>query len=284
METYEEKYKKAIEVVEKYRGTHILLTEDLIEEIFPELKESEGERIRKELIDTINLAYDCGISLNKNQRNRYVAWLEKQGDKVSAIEGFETEFERQVSGLIASAINKEHEYNQGYVKWTANALLNYAKYELEKQGEQKCTAEEVLIKAGLKPYKDGDQWCILLGDNIQEGICGFGDTIDDALYAFLNDLIKSQKEQKPAEWSEEDEYHKRQILRILKESGCTQTLQNKTEKWIEGRLKSLRPQSQWKPSEEQMHTLEAAIADYTEQGLSYVKDSLNNLYEQLKKL
>lgn len=30
----------------------------------------------------------------------------------------------------------------------------------------------------LKPklYKDGDKWCCLYGDNIQVGICGFGDT------------------------------------------------------------------------------------------------------------
>lgn len=63
---------------------------------------------------------------------------------------------------------------------------------LEKQGGQKHTAEEVLIKAGLKPYKDGDQWCVLLGDNIQDGICGFGNTIEDALYAFLKDLIASK--------------------------------------------------------------------------------------------
>ena len=67
---------------------------------------------------------------------------------------------------------------------------------LEKQGKKKHTAEEVLIKAGLKPYKDGDQWCVLLGDNIQEGICGFGNTIEDALYAFLKDLIASQGWQK----------------------------------------------------------------------------------------
>ena len=30
----------------------------------------------------------------------------------------------------------------------------------------------------LKPklYKDGNQWCCLLGENIQEGIVGFGET------------------------------------------------------------------------------------------------------------
>ena len=30
----------------------------------------------------------------------------------------------------------------------------------------------------LKPkiYKDGDQWCVLYGDDLQTGIAGFGDT------------------------------------------------------------------------------------------------------------
>lgn len=57
------------------------------------------------------------------------------------------------------------------------------------QKEHSMSAEEVLIRAGLKPYKDGNQWCILAGDNIQEGICGFGDTIDEALYQFLMEVL-----------------------------------------------------------------------------------------------
>lgn len=30
----------------------------------------------------------------------------------------------------------------------------------------------------LKPkiYKDGNQWCVLYGENLQDGIAGFGDT------------------------------------------------------------------------------------------------------------
>lgn len=75
---------------------------------------------------------------NHSMMNAYKAgWLEKQGEKINAIENFDSEFENQVSHLIASAINKEYEYNEGFVKWAANALLNYAKHELEKQGEQK---------------------------------------------------------------------------------------------------------------------------------------------------
>ena len=73
---------------------------------------------------------------------------------------------------------------------------------LEKQKEQSVSAEEVLARAGLKPYKDGNKWCILAGDNIQEGICGFGDTIDEALYEFLKEVIDLQKEQKPKTFNE----------------------------------------------------------------------------------
>ena len=35
----------------------------------------------------------------------------------------------------------------------------------------------------IKPkiYKDGNQWCVLYGDNIQEGVVGFGDTAHNAI-------------------------------------------------------------------------------------------------------
>lgn len=37
---------------------------------------------------------------------------------------------------------------------------------------------------GAKLSKDGDQWCVLLGENLQEGLSGFGDTPYAAYYAF----------------------------------------------------------------------------------------------------
>lgn len=35
----------------------------------------------------------------------------------------------------------------------------------------------------LKPklYMDGNEWCVLFGDNIQEGVAGFGKTPDKAV-------------------------------------------------------------------------------------------------------
>ncbi len=107
----------------------------------------------------------------------------------------------------------------------------------------------------------------------------------DAGYTFDFEKKELRKiEQTP--WSEEDEYHKRQILRILKDKGCSQTLQEKTEKWIEERLKSIRPQNSWKPSEEQVNTLWDAIV-FVEGCNSNFKGSgsvLENLYNDLKKL
>lgn len=40
-----------------------------------------------------------------------------------------------------------------------------------------------------KLFIDGDQYCVLLGDNIQDGICGFGDTPTKAIVEFNNNFI-----------------------------------------------------------------------------------------------
>jgi hypothetical protein len=48
--------------------------------------------------------------------------------------------------------------------------------------EQASTMPSVLYKP--KIYKDGNKWCCLLGKNIQEGICGFGDSPHEATEDF----------------------------------------------------------------------------------------------------
>ena len=53
MENYEQKYKAALGWMQSlYKGLHGATKEDA-EHYFPELKESEGERIRKEIVDFI---------------------------------------------------------------------------------------------------------------------------------------------------------------------------------------------------------------------------------------
>ena len=53
-------------------------------------------------------------------------------------------------------------------------------------------AQEHALFAQLKPSlkKDGDQWCVLYGDNLQEGVAGFGDSPRDAVIAFNEEWYK----------------------------------------------------------------------------------------------
>ena len=76
--------------MEKARELHgtVAAGRDFLAEIFPELAESEDERIRKELMDIIEKSYIYGgFTLNsKKDLDRYLAWLEKQKGKMTAEE------------------------------------------------------------------------------------------------------------------------------------------------------------------------------------------------------
>lgn len=78
-------YDKAIERAKKWQNESNIdkIDNRIIEEIFPELKESEDEKIRKEIISILRNAY---WTSNKNRFNELVAWLEKQRDKDKLIQ------------------------------------------------------------------------------------------------------------------------------------------------------------------------------------------------------
>lgn len=65
-------------------------------------------------------------------------------------------------------------------------LIDYLQQEQSKESIAK-EAVQLVFEEKLTPFKDGNQWSFLLGNNIQEGICGFGDTILDAAIAFYKD-------------------------------------------------------------------------------------------------
>lgn len=57
------------------------------------------------------------------------------------------------------------------------------------QQEQSDIIDYICLYAGIPaPFMDGNQWCILKGDNIQVGVVGFGDTKEDALINFIKDI------------------------------------------------------------------------------------------------
>ena len=144
--TEKEKAKAYDEALEKASAAH--KDEDrhlkaILERIFPELKESEDEKIRKEIISILRNAY---WTSNKNRFNELVAWLEKQRDKDKLIQElgeYKVKYTQEVlEKYINSMSNKDDERLR---KTTIAFLKDFAKqgYEnavecidwLEKQGE-----------------------------------------------------------------------------------------------------------------------------------------------------
>ena len=75
-----------------------------------------------------------------------------------------------------------HEYSHALANWIDHKMSIEHQERLNLiVGEQQLS----LVKAfGLIPKKDGEQWCYLLGENLQEGIAGFGDTPFKAMLDF----------------------------------------------------------------------------------------------------
>lgn len=83
---YEKKYKEALERAKKFKE-HLLEINDEgyaheIDCMFPELKESEDEKVRKALIDLIYKIYANTSYITCDEHERMLAWLEKQGEKL----------------------------------------------------------------------------------------------------------------------------------------------------------------------------------------------------------
>ena len=77
---YKEKYEQALERAKKiHNQTEFDYEKGMMEEIFPELKESEDEKIRKWLIDwakAVNWSEQFTVT-----KEQVLAWLEKQGEQ-----------------------------------------------------------------------------------------------------------------------------------------------------------------------------------------------------------
>lgn len=79
MDTYEKKYKEALEWARKVMQGKVGFVLDDVLEKFPELKESEDERIRKRIIQALH-----GDVLEMSEIKEAVDWLEKRGEQKSS--------------------------------------------------------------------------------------------------------------------------------------------------------------------------------------------------------
>jgi len=108
---YKEKYKKALERARKiHNGTEFDYEKGMMEEVFPELVESEDESIRKELIEYLVGKRIIGNDLEGINIDKTLAWLEKQADKdklIKELGEYKVKYTKKV--LELNRMNKESE-------------------------------------------------------------------------------------------------------------------------------------------------------------------------------
>jgi hypothetical protein len=265
----EEKAKAYDERLEKAQKWYDINTnkgyKSIFEDIFPELKESEDERIMRCI----------GMCLTDANEQRFIDynislkdcldWLEKQGEKDEEI----LVLKDQIESLHAAR----------------KAMKETYKIELKKQGEQNPANKEYTFKAiprlleMIQPTDRAKSYCQKLIDSLeQEGYITDAKIVSDCLKQMNGEKVAmaTMDEQKPA-WSEEDEEIIEKCIEAIRHSCYSHFTKIKVEKFLE----SLRPHNTWKPSDEQMNTLEYYMHTLV---CNEHKEVLFGLYSDLKKL
>lgn len=265
--------KEAIEIIKtQYPHDHVIKT--ALGLLIPELHESENERTRNEIIAFIEQAIHGGggtiVPLEKEAR--WLTYLEKQKE-------------------IDSTPLDWNDYKDKPIEvWNAYLRGKAAGIEIEKQKEKKPEIKYVYPK-----FRKGDVIVPITPNGHYEpvrvvDICnGSYSCRSDDNKAYLSLPIKQEDkyrlvEQKPTEWSEEDERYVNGLIGLIEDMkvGISPKLRGVTADKCIAFLKHLRPS--WKPSEEQMALLLAVINDPNNAGSESCQLALRGIYEQLKKL
>ena len=271
METYEKKYKELEGKIKKaYLYAQTDSTKAVLEEILPELAESEDEKIRKELKRAIAVALDYSY-FDKETADNILAWLEKQ---------------KSVEEIVERC--KKSWYNEGKVQGMREGLSDDEKYqqgwhdELEKQNEQNPAWSEEDKNFMYDTLSNLTE----LKDRYGEGYGNVGKCIE-----WLKSIKERVQPQPKQEWSEDDE---RIALGIEQLCNCASLLNispvkiNKVRQWLKSLKDRVQSQKQWKPSDAQTKALEHFVRSIGESGYASPYDAnlklVHSLLNDLKKL
>ena len=201
MKTIEQKAKAYDEAL--IRGSRLwesdMITRENYEYIFPEVEESEDERIRKEIIAHIKWCEDSGYCA-KEEMTRWITFLEKQGEQKET---------------LCDKCNKEQPSH------SCQDITALGRCALEKQGEQKSADKEYTFKAiprlleMIQPTDRAKTYCQKLIDSLeQEGYSTDAEIIRDCLKQMNGEKVAmaTMDEQKPDKV--EPKFHKGEWITI----------------------------------------------------------------------
>ena len=268
-------YDRALEIAKAWcKLDNNDLSNDDLKTIFPELKESEDERIRKELI--FYLRYQHSISENFEDIGKWIAWLEKQGEQkpfdyenadiqqkdfapketVKEAESNLTPLERKVKDILFSFhINAADGISFDGTMAIVHNLITLC------QQEQK-PADKIKPK-----FKVGDKVIGIVSDMqyyITDVCYDHYYTESGCIIMFCSQDNFKLVEQKPA-WSEEDEKMVANLVDYFKVDDALQY----TEKQVVDWLKSLKGRAQPQPKQEWSEEDQNALEDVREAVVHY---------------
>ena len=190
---YEKKYKEALGWMQSlYNGLHGKTKEEA-EKYFPELQESEDERIRKRLIEFFEDWGETKSHCWGKSVNKILAWLEKQ---------------KSVGEIVERCKNSW--YNEGKIAGMLEGLTDDEKYQqgwhdaLEKQGKKKAIMNVPSREVILSIWDLGNEWKELTNGSISTEYGTQLDYIQKHWHESEYFLREKQGERKPT-WSEDDE-------------------------------------------------------------------------------
>ena len=257
-------YDRALEIAKAWcKLDNNDLSNDDLKTIFPELKESEDERIRKELI--FYLRYQHSISENFEDIGKWIAWLEKQGEQkpfdyenadiqqkdfapketVKEAESNLTPLERKVKDILFSFhINAADGISFDGTMAIVHNLITLC------QQEQKPTDK-------IKPkFKVGDKVIGIVSDMqyyITDVCYDHYYTESGCIIMFCSQDNFKLVEQKPA-WSEEDEKMVANLVDYFKVDDALQYTEKQVVDWLKSLKGRVQPKQEW--SEEDQNALE----------------------------
>lgn len=259
--TIEQKAKAYDEAIKRARywekNPTVWSSDDICQKLFLELKESEDEKIGKEIIAFLKENLETGTAdetWSMSGLKRWIAWLEKQGEQ-----------KRQMP--LVKSVPKDFKDRLG-------TLMHYTSVDLEKE-ENKQLLNEAAKELLQLAYSDKANEIALASAKTWEESMAI-------LMAANNAYHRGQKEQKPAEWSEEDKDALKVVTEIFEQYGVHLLNYPTFVHWLKTLPERISLNPTWKPSGEQMYELTKAIDYYTSHGFPNKK--LNELSKQLKNL
>lgn len=150
MNTYEQKYKEALSFLKDLKPHMSDYCIEKLDGFFPELRESDDEKIRKELLEhCINRRDGKQICVDASDYRRWAAWLEKQGEEKSVEWDYPYGENETVDKLMAIAECLEMDEGFLYNGYTGTECVKFLRDLARKQVECKPADKvEPKFKAG----------------------------------------------------------------------------------------------------------------------------------------